>query len=29
MICLTRSGAGWEDMLERYGSWKTVYSRFF
>lgn len=28
MIWLARSGAGWEDMPERYGSWKTVYSRF-
>ena len=28
MIWLARSGAGWEDIPERYGSWKTVYSRF-
>ena len=25
---LARSGAGWQDLPERYGSWKTVYSRF-
>ncbi|MCS3645422.1 IS5 family transposase [Salinibacter ruber] len=23
-----RSGAPWRDLLERYGSWKTVYDRF-
>ncbi len=28
MFWLERSGCGWEDLLERYGSWKTVYSRF-
>ena len=28
MFWLARSGAGWEDLPERYGSWKTVYSRF-
>ena len=28
MFCLARSGAGWEDFPERYGPWKTVYSRF-
>lgn len=28
MLWLTRSGAGREDLPERYGSWKTVYSRF-
>jgi len=28
MLWLARSGAGWEDLPERYGSWKTVYSRF-
>lgn len=25
---LARSGAPWRDLPERYGSWKTVYSRF-
>lgn len=28
MIWLARSGAPWRDLPERYGSWKTVYSRF-
>lgn len=28
MLWLARSGASWEDLPERYGSWKTVYSRF-
>jgi transposase len=28
MLWMSRSGAGWEDLPERYGSWKTVYSRF-
>ena len=28
MLWLSRSGAEWEDLPERYGSWKTVYSRF-
>ena len=28
MFWLARSEAGWEDLPERYGSWKTVYSRF-
>ena len=28
MFWLARSGAGWEDLPERYGPWKTVYSRF-
>lgn len=28
MLWLARSGAGWEDLPERYGSWKTVYSCF-
>lgn len=28
MVWLARSGAGWEDLPERYGSWKSVYSRF-
>lgn len=28
LLWLARSGAGWEDLPERYGSWKTVYSRF-
>lgn len=28
MVWLARSGAPWRDLPERYGSWKTVYSRF-
>lgn len=28
MVWMARSGSGWEDLPERYGSWKTVYSRF-
>ena len=28
MVQLARSGAPWRDLLERYGSWQTVYSRF-
>lgn len=28
MMWMARSGAGWEDLPERYGSWKTAYSRF-
>jgi len=28
MLWLARSGAGWEDLPERYGPWKSVYSRF-
>ena len=28
MLWLARSGARWEDLPERYGSHKTVYSRF-
>lgn len=28
MLWIARSGAGWENLPERYGSWKTVYSRF-
>lgn len=28
ILWLARSGAGWEDLPERYGPWKTVYSRF-
>ncbi len=28
MLWLARSGAGWEYLPERYGPWKTVYSRF-
>ena len=27
MLWLARSGAGWEGLPERYGPWKTVYSR--
>lgn len=28
LLWMARSGAGWEDLPERYGSWKTAYSRF-
>jgi transposase len=28
MLWIARSGAPWRDLLEQYGSWKTVYSRF-
>lgn len=28
ILWITRSGAPWRDMPERYGSYKTVYSRF-
>lgn len=28
MLWLARSGAQWPDLPERYGPWKTVYSRF-
>lgn len=28
MLWLARSGAAWADILERYGSYQTVYSRF-
>ena len=28
MVWITSSGAPWCDLPERYGSWKTVYSRF-
>lgn len=28
MIWILRTGAPWRDLPERYGSWKTVYSRF-
>ena len=28
ILWLTRTGAPWRDLPERYGSWKTVYSRF-
>jgi transposase len=28
MVWLARSGAAWRDLPERYGSWKTVYSKF-
>ena len=28
MLWLARSEAGWQNLPERYGSWKTVYSRF-
>ncbi len=28
IVWILRSGAPWRDLPERYGSWKTVYSRF-
>jgi transposase len=28
MMCILKSGSPWRDMPERYGSWKSVYSRF-
>ena len=28
IIWIARSGAPWRDLLERYGPWETVYSRF-
>ena len=28
IVWLARRGASWRDLPERYGSWKTVYSRF-
>ena len=28
MIWIVRSGAPWRDLPERYGPWKSVYSRF-
>lgn len=28
ILWLTRTGAPWRDLPERYGSWKKVYSRF-
>lgn len=28
ILWIARSGSAWRDLPERYGSWKTVYSRF-
>ena len=28
ILWIAHSGAAWRDLPERYGSWKTVYSRF-
>jgi len=28
ILWIARSGAAWRDFPERFGSWKTVYSRF-
>lgn len=28
ILWIARSGAAWRDLPERYGPWKTVYSRF-
>jgi len=28
MLWIAKSGAAWRDMPDRYGPWKTVYSRF-
>jgi transposase len=29
ILWVTRTGAPWRDLPERYGSWKTVSSRFY
>ena len=29
MLWIKRTGAPWRDLPERYGSWKTVWSRFY
>ena len=29
ILWITRTGAPWRDLPERYGSWKTVSSRFY
>jgi transposase len=29
ILWVLRTGAPWRDMPERYGPWKTVYSRFY
>ena len=28
ILWILRTGAPWRDLPERYGSWKTIYSRF-
>ena len=28
ILWITRTGAGWRDLPERYGKWKTIYNRF-
>jgi transposase len=28
MLWIARSGAPWRDLLERYGSWSTLYDKF-
>ena len=28
MMWIARSGAQWRELLEKYGSWQTVYSKF-
>lgn len=28
ILWIARSGSAWRDLPERYGSWKTIYSRF-
>lgn len=28
MVCTIRTGVSWRDLPDRYGPWKTVYTRF-
>lgn len=29
ILWIARNGTTWQDVTKRFGSWKTVYSRFF